>query len=342
MLTVQSLVMLIALLGQQLVKAAESDPVRAAKEALAEVDSQIAKERTKWSDALGVINQLTNNKRTPVKEGSDAYYKCVDASKIVTAVEKAAPGLKAQKEKLETLVKTLEASQLARGVPRPRDTKPTTATPTEKTERGSPGEPPPPAQGPSRMWTDSKGRQIKASFVKLEGTKVILQNDAGQNQSLLLSDLSLEDQAFVKKPIESPTSKPRPGNEDATFKQLATKYNALEVDWFSSNTAFEKNKFYKLGPHMATAIGNNILGTLDSDHTAYVLAPPQGESFPAIRTMSISSGPPILNMEGQVLEFTAIGVYTGEVMARRTTVPMFTCVYLQVDGKEVYRVSGSK
>ena len=57
------------------------------KIALLEVEAEIASEREKFQEALGIINRLTNFKRTPVKEGSQAYNQCLEASKIIKEVE---------------------------------------------------------------------------------------------------------------------------------------------------------------------------------------------------------------------------------------------------------------
>jgi len=48
------------------------------------------------------------------------------------------------------------------------------------------------------MWTDSKGRQVKATFVGLDGDKISLQTDAGQIFTFALTNLSAEDQTLAK------------------------------------------------------------------------------------------------------------------------------------------------
>jgi Protein of unknown function (DUF1553)/Protein of unknown function (DUF1549) len=50
----------------------------------------------------------------------------------------------------------------------------------------------------SRMWTDSKGRQIKATFVGLDGDKISIQTELGQVYTFALSNLTPEDQAIAK------------------------------------------------------------------------------------------------------------------------------------------------
>jgi hypothetical protein len=75
---------------------------------LAAVNSKIESERKRYSDALQVINTLTNNKTVPVKEGSPAYHRCMEASRIIGEVGKGAPDLKAEKARLETLVGELD------------------------------------------------------------------------------------------------------------------------------------------------------------------------------------------------------------------------------------------
>lgn len=50
----------------------------------------------------------------------------------------------------------------------------------------------------SRMWTDKQGRQVKATFVGLDGDKISIQTDAGQIFTFALSNLSAEDQNLAK------------------------------------------------------------------------------------------------------------------------------------------------
>ena len=71
------------------------------KAALTAIDTKIAAERKRWTDATAVINRLTNFKKTPVQEGTQAYYKCVEASKIIQEVEAGAEALKQEKSRLE-------------------------------------------------------------------------------------------------------------------------------------------------------------------------------------------------------------------------------------------------
>lgn len=75
---------------------------------LAKIDSRIESERKRYKQAQDVINKLTNFRRTPVKEGSAAYFKCLEASKIIQAIESEAPSIKAEKAGLEVQIKVLE------------------------------------------------------------------------------------------------------------------------------------------------------------------------------------------------------------------------------------------
>ena len=79
-----------------------------ARSELEKVAAEIESERLRWKDALGVINSLTANKTRPVREGSAAYHRCMEASKIVQEVETEAPALKARKAQLEERIKALE------------------------------------------------------------------------------------------------------------------------------------------------------------------------------------------------------------------------------------------
>jgi DNA-directed RNA polymerase subunit RPC12/RpoP len=75
---------------------------------LAAVKSKIESERKRHADALATINTLTKGKTVPVKEGSPAYHRCMEASRIIAEVEKGAPDLKAEKARLEALVAELD------------------------------------------------------------------------------------------------------------------------------------------------------------------------------------------------------------------------------------------
>lgn len=77
-----------------------------AERALADVEARIEAERQRWKDATAVINILTNYKRTPVQEGSRAYYRCLEASQIIQEVERGAGGLKAEKARLESIIQS--------------------------------------------------------------------------------------------------------------------------------------------------------------------------------------------------------------------------------------------
>lgn len=77
------------------------------KAALAAIDSKIALQRKRWIDATAVINKLTNFKKSPVQEGTQAYYKCLEASKIIQEVEAGAEALKQEKSRLEDQLKKL-------------------------------------------------------------------------------------------------------------------------------------------------------------------------------------------------------------------------------------------
>lgn len=58
----------------------------------------------------------------------------------------------------------------------------------------------------SRTWTDTKGRQVTASFIGLDGGDIILQTADGATHKFPLTNLSAEDQTLAKsmKPTEQP------------------------------------------------------------------------------------------------------------------------------------------
>lgn len=74
---------------------------------LAEVNAKMDSDRKRYNDALNVINTLTHNKRRPVREGSPEYHKCVAASNIIGEIERSAPELIEEKQKLEAVLKAL-------------------------------------------------------------------------------------------------------------------------------------------------------------------------------------------------------------------------------------------
>jgi hypothetical protein len=77
---------------------------------LAAVDTKIQSERQRWQDGTNLINRLTNFKRTPVREGSQQYHQCMAASRVIQEVEAGAPALKAEKARLEAMIKSLEGN----------------------------------------------------------------------------------------------------------------------------------------------------------------------------------------------------------------------------------------
>lgn len=90
--------------------AADSTHMRIAelKGELAALDAKIQSERQRWQEGVNVINRLTNFKRTPVREGSPQYHQCMAASRVIQEVEAGAPGLKAEKARLEAMIQSLE------------------------------------------------------------------------------------------------------------------------------------------------------------------------------------------------------------------------------------------
>jgi len=86
--------------GSSQPQATSVSPEETAKR-LAEVDARIAQEKQRWTEANALINKLTNNRKTPVQEGTQAYYRCLEASKVMQAVEAGAAALKEEKARLE-------------------------------------------------------------------------------------------------------------------------------------------------------------------------------------------------------------------------------------------------
>ena len=85
----------------------------------------------------------------------------------------------------------------------------------------------------TRMWTDVQGRQVNASFVKIEGDNIVLQTADGSLHQFALTRLSPEDQAIAKaaKPVESVTASDSSPQflANATVSQAAAKVDSLVV-----------------------------------------------------------------------------------------------------------------
>lgn len=79
-----------------------------------------------------------------------------------------------------------------------------------------------------RTWTDVEGRQVSASFVKLDGEFIVLQTQDGAQHRFPLTRLSAEDQAVAKEapPAESATAAPQM-LANATVAQAAQKIDQL-------------------------------------------------------------------------------------------------------------------
>ena len=52
--------------------------------------------------------QYTTYKRTPVREGSQPYYQCLEVPKVIQEVEARAAGMKAGRSRLEAVIRELE------------------------------------------------------------------------------------------------------------------------------------------------------------------------------------------------------------------------------------------
>lgn len=101
------------------------------------------------------------------------------------------------------------------------------------------------AAATSRMWTDTKGRQVKATFVGLDGDKISLQTDAGQIFTFALTNLSAEDQTLAK------TLKPAATHiaVNATVGQAAAAIDKIVMDGLRQGAlAIQKNNAAATNP----------------------------------------------------------------------------------------------
>jgi hypothetical protein len=82
-----------------------------------------------------------------------------------------------------------------------------------------------------RTWTDVQGRQVSASFVKIEGEDIVLQTADGALHKFALTRLSAEDQSIAKaaKPAEAPAAEGASPSfmANATVAQAAAKVDTL-------------------------------------------------------------------------------------------------------------------
>lgn len=92
-----------------------------------------------------------------------------------------------------------------------------------------------------RTWTDSKGRQVIASFVQLEGENVVLKTQDGALHKFPLTMLSAEDQALAKtmKPEAAAPAAVVPAGPTATNPAIAGA--AAEIDKLVANGIVRAN-----------------------------------------------------------------------------------------------------
>src|SRR6478672_11639226 len=65
------------------------------------IDARLAELTQIWREDTGVINRLTNFKKTPVQQGSQAYYTCLKSSQRIQQAEAEAKMLKRKKAAIE-------------------------------------------------------------------------------------------------------------------------------------------------------------------------------------------------------------------------------------------------
>lgn len=68
---------------------------------ISKIDARLSELAEIWRQDVGVINRLTNFKRTPVQEGTKAYFQCLEASKRIKQAEAEAKTLKRKKAAIE-------------------------------------------------------------------------------------------------------------------------------------------------------------------------------------------------------------------------------------------------
>jgi hypothetical protein len=78
---------------------------------LQKVDQRLEELKTIWRQDTAIINQLTNFKRTAVQQGSQAYYKCLEASQRIQQAEAEAKTLKERRASISTEGATVSGGQ---------------------------------------------------------------------------------------------------------------------------------------------------------------------------------------------------------------------------------------
>jgi hypothetical protein len=93
--------------GDSAASANESVQLSQARNDLQALIALMDRERVQFRDAVAVINKHTNFKKTPVREGSSAYFECLAASRVIQGIEATAPTRLAEKQALEKTIQKL-------------------------------------------------------------------------------------------------------------------------------------------------------------------------------------------------------------------------------------------
>jgi hypothetical protein len=98
------IILLSLFLSLGLAKAENADP------RIQEIDQKLQELRAAWHQNNNIINRLTNNRRTPVVEGSQAHQQCLQAERRMKEAEAAAANLKTRREEILSLAQTNDES----------------------------------------------------------------------------------------------------------------------------------------------------------------------------------------------------------------------------------------
>lgn len=74
------------------------------KAELAKLDAEITLKQKRWQESENVIRRITNNRQTPVRQGSQAHQICITHAKICDEVIEEAPKLLARKAELQATI----------------------------------------------------------------------------------------------------------------------------------------------------------------------------------------------------------------------------------------------
>ena len=106
-----------------------------------------------------------------------------------------------------------------------------------------------------RVWTDNKGREIKATLMDKSETHADVLLKTGKRAKLKLSDLSQEDQEYVASADVLPSPEMTARTVKVDSNEARTKYDRRDVEVVLSDT---RDRSYELTIHWLGPKGNSV------------------------------------------------------------------------------------